>query len=112
MPRPCARLKSVSGLSSNTKIAARSPRSAAARANWAASVDLPVPAGPMISVLVPRSRPPPSSVSSAGDAARQRLARSSVPAVLGGDQPREHLEPAAADHEVVVAAAEIAARGA
>src|SRR5213082_2974429 len=43
---------------------AASPRMAAADAYCAASTDFPVPAGPMKSALVPRSRPPPRSASS------------------------------------------------
>ena len=57
---------SVLGLSSKMNMAACCPRAAAAAANWAASVDLPVPAAPTMSVLVPSSMPPPSKASIAG----------------------------------------------
>ena len=53
-------------LSSNTNIAERSPRAAAAITYCTASVDFPVPAGPMIKVLLPRSSPPPVSASMPG----------------------------------------------
>ena len=52
-------------LSSKMKNAAHSPRCAAAIANCAARLDLPVPGAPTSSVLVPFSMPPPSSASSA-----------------------------------------------
>ena len=108
MPSPSQRDSSVVGLSSKTNSAARWPRSAAAVANWAASVDLPVPAAPTISVLVPSSRPPPSSASSAGDAAGQPDAAGRL-SMLGGDQAREDAQAAALDHVVVVAAAKLRA---
>ena len=44
----------------------QTPLMFAAAANRAASVDLPVPAAPTMSVLVPSSMPPPSSASSSG----------------------------------------------
>ena len=50
--------------SSNTNSAAFSPRAIAATMKTIASSDLPVPAGPRISVLDPASTPPPSSWSS------------------------------------------------
>ena len=81
------------------------PRAAAAATNCAASDDLPVPAAPTISVLVPRSMPPPSSVSISA----MPLASFSAAgrgAVLAGDQPRKDLDPAALDDVVVIAAAE------
>ena len=95
MPRPLQRVKSVFGLSSNMNTIDFWPRSAAAAQNCAAMVDLPVPAPPTISVLVPSSMPPPSSSSSSwtpdGSFAHVRAA-----AMLGGNQPREHLEAALA----------------
>ena len=100
---------SVCGLSSKMNNAARWPRPAAAAANCAASVDLPVPAAPTISVLVPSSMPPPSSASSSA----MPLASCRVVVVLpmlGRDQARKHLEAARLDHVVVVAAAESDAR--
>ena len=86
--------------------ATRSPRSAAATAQWLASADLPVPAGPISSVLVPRCSPPPSSASSAG---RPLLTARAIEVhvVLGGHQPGKHLQAAAPDDEVVKAAAEV-----
>ena len=95
-------------LSSNRNRAARSPRPAAATAYWLASVDLPVPAGPRISVLVPRARPPPSRSSS-----EPRPLLTSLPGVgglvLGGDEPGEHVQPAPADDVIVIAGPEVAA---
>ena len=46
------------------KTAAGSPRSSAARRQRVAVEVLPVPVGPMISVLVPGTSPPPSKASS------------------------------------------------
>ena len=66
------RLNRVFLLSSKMNIAVRSPRSAALAANSAAMVDLPVPAAPCTSVLVPRSRPPPISESSPAMLLRRR----------------------------------------
>ena len=77
-------------------MAARSPRPAAAATNCAASDDLPEPAGPMKSVLVPRSRPPPSSASSSGTSLDDGLGRELVP-VLGRDEAREDLDAARLD---------------
>ena len=48
-----ARSNSRPSSSSKTKSAARSPRAIAAVANCSANSDLPVPAGPRISVLEP-----------------------------------------------------------
>jgi hypothetical protein len=47
--------------SSNTNIAAFSPRAIAATTKVITESDLPVPAGPSTSVLDPLSMPPPSS---------------------------------------------------
>ena len=52
--------------SSNRYTAERSPRAAAARANCIPSVDFPTPLGPVMIVIVPRSRPPWVSSSSSG----------------------------------------------
>ena len=65
MPSDAERLKRLDRLSSKMNIAAFSPRCAAPIAYCVESADLPEPAGPMISVLVPRSMPPPSISSSA-----------------------------------------------
>ncbi len=100
------RVNSVSGLSSKMNERRAADRvHAAATANCAANVDLPVPAAPTMSVLVPSSMPPPSSASSCGNVARQLRARRELP-VFGGNQPREHLDAALLDHVVVIAAAE------
>jgi hypothetical protein len=94
-------------------IAARWPRSAAAVANCAARVDLPVPAAPMMSVLVPASRPPPrrssipQEIVDPVDGARELVLVGEV-AVLGRHQARIDLQPAGGDDVVVVAAAELA----
>ena len=53
IPSPAVRSRMVSTRSSKAKMMARSPRSAAARAYWMASVDLPLPAGPRRTTLVP-----------------------------------------------------------
>ena len=65
---------------------------------------LPVPAGPMTSVLDPDDRPPPAKRVELGDAALEQVAAEAL-ALLGRDQAREHLHAAGADDEVVVAAA-------
>ena len=57
-----ARRKNVEGRSKMNK-AELWPRTAAASTNFAASEDFPVPAAPTMSVLVPRSMPPPSNES-------------------------------------------------
>ena len=100
---PSVRSRMVSSRSSKAKIAARSPRAAAALAYWMASVDLPLPAGPRRTALVPYWRPPPSRASSSAlpDLSRPALLAA---VVLGGDEPREDVEPARLDDEVVVAA--------
>ena len=104
--RSAQRDSSVWGRSSKMNMAARWPRAAAAAANCAASVDLPVPAAPTISVLVPSSSPPPSRASSSG-----RLTCQLVPgrglAVFRGDQPREDHDAAPPDDIVVIAAAKL-----
>ena len=76
------------------------------RRRCSASSDLPVPAGPRISMLEPRSTPPPSSafeLRACRSAARRALEAGPV---LGRDQPRKDLHAAGLDDEVVVAAAE------
>ncbi len=95
MPSPVQRVNSVFGLSSNMNMIDFCPRSAAAAQNCAAMVDLPVPAPPTISVLVPSSMPPPSRSSSSVTPDAQLGARVAA-AMLGGDQPREHLQAALA----------------
>src|ERR1051326_8967688 len=59
IPSAAERLKRLDRLSSKMNIATLSPRSAAATAYCVDSADFPQPAGPMMSVLVPRSTPPP-----------------------------------------------------
>ena len=72
------------------------------------SSDLPVPAGPRISVLDPRAIPPPSSVSSPAmpldSASPANLVRCSAATSRGKTS-----HPAGADDEVVIAAAELLA---
>ena len=104
IPRPAVRSRMVSTRSSKAKMAARSPRPAAARAYWMASVDLPLPAGPRRTALVPYCRPPPRRASSSllSDLSRPRF----WPLVVfPRDEPREDVQPALLDDEVVVAAA-------
>ena len=91
-----ARSNSRPSSSSKMNIAALSPRSIAATTKFRVSSDLPVPAGPRISVLEP-----------ALDAAAQqrvelrRLLGSdralNSRSVLGRDQPREHAHAAGLD---------------
>ena len=95
-------------LSSNRNIAACSPRSAAAIAYCVASADLPAPAGPMITVLVPRSSPPPSICVERWKSARHLLLLDER-AMLRRDEPRIDDDAAGADVEVVIAVAEIEA---
>ena len=56
--------------SSNTNSAAFSPRAIAATTNTMATSDLPVPAGPRISVLDPRLDAAAQQLVQSGDAAR------------------------------------------
>jgi hypothetical protein len=65
MPSASPRSIVVRRISSNARMMPFSPRRAAAVAYSDARIDLPVPAGPVISVLVPRVSPPPSIESSA-----------------------------------------------
>ena len=67
------------------------------------------PAAPTISVLVPRSSPPPEQRVELGNARLPACSLWPIAAVLGRDQAREDLQPAACDHVVVKAAAEVAA---
>ena len=103
MPRE--RVMRVRSFSSNRNIAERSPRAAASITKWVASDDLPVPAAPISRVLVPRSRPPPSSWSIAGRPLLTGVVSAFAP-MMRGDQAREHAHAAGLDHVVVVAAAE------
>src|SRR5476649_591414 len=64
MPSWLQRFSILLRASSNRNMAQGSRRALAAYTNCAASVDLPVPGGPEIRVLMPSSRPPPSSASS------------------------------------------------
>ena len=107
MPSPSRRLSIVLIVSSNMNIAVFSPRSAAAVANWAARVDLPVPAAPTTSVLVPRSMPPPSSVSSSVIAAREAVDWRRRIVGFARDEPREDLEASFANDVIVEPAAEV-----
>ena len=78
--------------------------------NCAAIVDLPVPAPPTISVLVPSSMPPPSSASSSGIARRQ-LRRVALTWRCSAATSRGNtVEAALADQVVVIAAAELRCR--
>ena len=70
------------------KSAARSPRLAAATAYCVASVDLPAPAGPMISVLDAPLEAAAEQRVELGDAAGELPRASHVAAMLGRDQPR------------------------
>ena len=97
-PRAC------DGLSSNSEDAPRAPRAAAATAYWIAIVDLPVPAGPISSVLVPRSEPAAEERVERGDAARQDGVDSS-PWCSAATSRGKTSSPPGAMHEVVVAAA-------
>ena len=110
MPTPLQRVNSVFGLSSNMNMIDFCPRLAAATQNCAAIVDLPVPAPPTISVLVPSSMPPPSRSSSSatpdGSFAHVLSPRCSA-ATSRGNTSR----PPLLDHIVVKAAAELACRG-
>ena len=108
MPSASVRASNVARLSSKAKITAWSPRAAAATAYWTAIVDFPEPAGPISSVLVPRSGPPPNSVSSA---VTPLLIRSRANGSLCSDATRrgKHDEPAFANRKIVVAAAKTAA---
>ena len=67
MPSPAPRMRKVLSRSSNRKKRARTPRATAAQAYCAQSTDLPVPAAPVMSRLVPSCSPPPSSASSSPD---------------------------------------------
>ena len=102
-------LSSVWTDSSKRNIALFWPRAAAAETNSAASVDLPTPAAPTMSVLVPPSMPPPSSASRAGSP----LASVSCLAVPAGVRRRQavgrHCKAASPDDEVVIPGAELPA---
>ena len=88
MPRPLQRVNNVLGLSSNMNMIDLSPRPAAATQNCAAIVDLPVPAPPTISVLVPSSIPPPSSVVQLPELRGQFVAAAAA-AMFGGNRAAE-----------------------
>ena len=90
-------------LSSKANMTACSPRSAAATAYCTAIVDFPLPAGPINRVLVPRSGPPPSSVSSAVTPLLIRSARKGF-AMFHGHQPRKSRQASPSNHEIVVTA--------
>src|SRR5476649_1741641 len=104
MPSWLQRFSILLRASSNRNMAQGSRRALAAYTNCAASVDLPVPGGPEIRVLMPSSRPPPSSASSPAtplDSWRRRwLTRE------WGHQARIDLQAAAHDLVVVGAAVE------
>ena len=78
--------------SSNTNSAAFSPRAIAATTKTIASSDLPVPAGPRISVLDPVSMPPPSSWSSSA-MPLDIVSRAKSAAMFRRHQPRKHIRP-------------------
>ena len=103
MPSPAERDSSVWIDSSKRNIALLCPRAAAAETNNEASVDLPTPAAPTMSVLVPASIPPPRSASRAARPLASRSFRARLP-VFGGDKPREDLQTAFQDEEVVIPA--------
>jgi hypothetical protein len=76
----------------------------AATAKLIANSDLPVPAGPRIRALEPRSMPPPSRASSSPTPLGRGAGEGG--AVFRGDDARIDLQPAGLDGEVVIAAAE------
>ena len=91
--------------SSNTNSAAFSPRATAATMKMIAISDLPVPAGPRISVLEPVLDAAAEQLVELGDAARQSGA-SKVAAIFRSHQPGKYVHPARGDGDVMIAAAE------
>ena len=100
---PLTRSNNSPSSSSNMNNAAFSPRAIAATTKNNASSDLPVPAGPSISVLDPRSMPPPSKLIELRDAARH-LAAHEIGAMLRRHQSRKYVHAAGRDGDVMVAA--------
>jgi hypothetical protein len=109
MPRPDKRARIRAFDSSKLNTAAWSPRSAAAPAYCSAIVDLPLPGGPISSVDVPRSTPPPSSWSSnatpLATCSRLNSTPESALVMRGKDQ-----QTAMPNHEVLQAGTERAAK--
>ena len=98
------RARSVPKFSSNTNMAVRSPRAAAATANCEAIVDLPVPAGPSSSVLVPAGSPPPSNTSSRALPLGKSCSTNSVTCSAATRRGKTS-SPPRANREVVITAA-------
>src|SRR6476661_1279281 len=100
MPRPFMRANNRPSSSSNTNSAAFSPRAIVATTKTIAERDLPVPAGPRISVLDPAAE----ELVELGKAARHRRPHE-VAAIFQRHQPRKYIHPAGGDGRVMKTAA-------